>query len=156
MQSGRQSRVKTALTLLKSKLFQYQGHIGAALVLGGVDREGPHLFTVYPHGSADALPYAAMGSGSLAAIAVLETGYDECLSEDKAKLLVTRAIMAGILNDLGSGSTVDLCVLSSGGATYLRNFHCGAEREMQSDTLELDVGKTRTDRTNISTATRIV
>ena len=46
----------------------YQGHIGAALVLGGVDINGPHLFTVYPHGSSDALPFATMGSGSLAAM----------------------------------------------------------------------------------------
>lgn len=44
--TGRESRVVTALTLLKSHLFQYQGHVSAALVLGGVDFNGPHLFTV--------------------------------------------------------------------------------------------------------------
>lgn len=45
-----QSRVVTAMTLLKRMLFQYQGHVSAALVLGGVDVTGPHLYTVYPHG----------------------------------------------------------------------------------------------------------
>jgi 20S proteasome subunit beta 2 len=45
-----QSRVVTAMTLLKRMLFQYQGHVSAALVLGGVDITGPHLYTVYPHG----------------------------------------------------------------------------------------------------------
>ena len=49
--------------------------MSAALVLGGVDFRGPHLFTVYPHGSTDALPYATMGSGSLNAMAVFEDGY---------------------------------------------------------------------------------
>ena len=44
--TGRGSRVVTALTLLKSHLFKYQGHVSAALVLGGVDLNGPHLFTV--------------------------------------------------------------------------------------------------------------
>ena len=44
--TGRESRVVTALTLLKSHLLQYQGHVSAALVLGGVDFNGPHLFTV--------------------------------------------------------------------------------------------------------------
>ena len=44
--TSRQSRVITALTLLKQHLFGYQGHISAALVLGGVDFNGPHLFTV--------------------------------------------------------------------------------------------------------------
>jgi 20S proteasome alpha/beta subunit len=54
---------------------RYQGHIGAALVLGGVDATGPHLFTVAPHGSTDKLPYVTMGSGSLAAMAVFESGW---------------------------------------------------------------------------------
>lgn len=49
--------------------------MSAALVLGGVDFRGPHLFTVYPHGSTDALPYATMGSGSLNAMAVFEDEY---------------------------------------------------------------------------------
>jgi len=50
-----------------------QGHIGAALVLGGVDKTGAHLYCIYPHGSTDKLPYATMGSGSLAAMSVFET-----------------------------------------------------------------------------------
>ena len=49
--------------------------MGAALVLGGVDATGPHLFTVAPHGSTDKLPYVTMGSGSLAAMAVFESGW---------------------------------------------------------------------------------
>ena len=39
----------------------YEGEIGAALVLGGVDVTGPHLFTIHPHGSTDKLPYVSMG-----------------------------------------------------------------------------------------------
>ena len=42
-------------------LFRYQGYIGAALVLGGVDCMGPHLYSIYPHGSTDKLPYVTMG-----------------------------------------------------------------------------------------------
>ena len=42
-------------------VYRYQGHIGAALVLGGVDSTGPHLYTVHPHGSTDTLPYVSMG-----------------------------------------------------------------------------------------------
>ncbi|KAK9004421.1 hypothetical protein V6N11_002222 [Hibiscus sabdariffa] len=41
--TGRESRVVTALTLLKRHLFNYQGYVSAALVLGGVDVTGPHL-----------------------------------------------------------------------------------------------------------------
>lgn len=44
--TGRDSRVITSLTMLKQHLFKYQGHVSAALVLGGVDLNGPHLFSV--------------------------------------------------------------------------------------------------------------
>lgn len=58
----------------------HQGQVGAALVLGGVDSTGAHLFTVAPHGSTDKLPYVTMGSGSLAAMAVFESQWVKDLS----------------------------------------------------------------------------
>ena len=86
-------------------------------MLGGVDPTGPHLYTVYPHGSTDKLPFVSMGSGSLAAMAMLESGYKDGLTEEEAKALIARAIRAGIFNDLGSGSSVDLTVIRTGGET---------------------------------------
>lgn len=68
-------RVVAALTMLKQYLFRYQGYVGAALVLGGYDKDGPQLFTVAPHGSTDKLPYVTMGSGSLAAMSVFESAW---------------------------------------------------------------------------------
>ncbi|CAL5332870.1 unnamed protein product [Camellia sinensis] len=119
--TGQESRVVTALTLLKSHLFSYQGHVSAALVLGGVDVTGPHLHTIYPHGSTDTLPFATMGSGSLAAMSVFESKYREGLTRDEGVKLVTEAICSGIFNDLGSGSNVDVCVITKGQTEYLRN-----------------------------------
>ena len=87
---GRESRVVTAVTKLKRHLHRYQGHVSAALVLGGVDVTGPHLYTVYPHGSTDKLPYVTMGSGSLAAMAIFEAEYKEDMEEDEAKALVAK------------------------------------------------------------------
>lgn len=49
-------------------------------MLGGVDNTGNHLHCIYPHGSTDALPYTTMGSGSLAAMAVLEASWKSDLS----------------------------------------------------------------------------
>jgi 20S proteasome subunit beta 2 len=110
----------TAVTRLKRRLFQYQGHIGAALVLGGVDSTGAHLYTVYPHGSTDKLPFVSMGSGSLAAMSVLESGFKDDLSEEECVVLVRDAIRAGIFNDLGSGSNVDVCILRADGSAEMR------------------------------------
>ena len=76
---------------------------------------------VYPHGSTDALPFCTMGSGSLNAMAVFESGYKDDLSREEAVELVANAIKAGIYNDLGSGSNVDICVITKGKVDYLRN-----------------------------------
>lgn len=136
LQTGVQSRIVTAMTQLKRRLFQYQGQVSAALVLGGVDVTGSHLYTIYPHGSTDKLPFVSMGSGSLAAMAMLECGYKDDMTEQEAIALVASAIRAGIFNDLGSGSNVDITVIrappadappadrSSGKAsvTVLRNY----------------------------------
>jgi len=122
-----QSRVITALTLIKRKLYQYQGHISAALILGGVDVHGPHLFSIHPHGSTQRLPYTTMGSGSLAAMAVFEARYTEDMEEDKAIELVRDSIRAGIFNDLGSGSNVDVTVIrKDNNVTRLRTYENAA------------------------------
>lgn len=120
-ETGRPSRVISAHTLLRTHLYKHQGHIGAALVLGGWDPTGAHLFSVYPHGSTDALPFATMGSGSLAAMGVFEDSFSEGMTREEAEALVTRAILSGITNDLGSGSNVDLCTIDQSGAVYQRN-----------------------------------
>ncbi|XP_070706248.1 proteasome subunit beta type-7 [Pempheris klunzingeri] len=120
LSTGRLPRVATANRMLKQMLFRYQGYIGAALVLGGVDCNGPHLYSIYPHGSTDKLPYVTMGSGSLAAMAVFEDRYQPDMEEEDAKRLVRDAIAAGIFNDLGSGSNIDLCVITKGKVDYIR------------------------------------
>ncbi|GAB1286302.1 Proteasome subunit beta type-7 [Apodemus speciosus] len=159
--TGRLPRVATANRMLKQMLFRYQGYIGAALVLGGVDVTGPHLYSIYPHGSTDKLPYVTMGfhsrsdcpgtqsvdqaghgpkryiclcllgagikarrdgSGSLAAMAVFEDKFRPDMEEEEAKKLVSEAIAAGIFNDLGSGSNIDLCVISKSKLDFLRPY----------------------------------
>lgn len=122
LSTGRLPRVVTANRMLKQMLFRYQGYIGAALVLGGVDITGPHLYSIYPHGSTDKLPYVTMGSGSLAAMAVFEDKFRPDMEEEEAKKLVSEAIAAGIFNDLGSGSNIDLCVISKSKLDFLRPY----------------------------------
>lgn len=111
LHTGRRSRVGTACRLLKQHLYKYQGHVSAALVLGGVDHNGPALYSIHPHGSTDVLPYVTMGSGSLAAMAVFEKSFKPNMELEDAKKLVRDAIAAGIFNDLGSGSNVDITVI---------------------------------------------
>uniref|UniRef100_A0A1B6H327 Proteasome subunit beta n=2 Tax=Proconiini TaxID=565685 RepID=A0A1B6H327_9HEMI len=122
LHSGRPVRVVTAETMMKQMLFRYQGHIGAALVLGGVDVEGPWVYCIYPHGSSESLPYTTMGSGSRAAMAVFESRWKPDMTEEEGKQLVRDAIAGGIFNDAGSGGLVDLCVIRKDSVDYLRPY----------------------------------
>ena len=55
--------------------------------------------------------FTTMGSGSLAAMSVFERGYTTDLSLEECKALACEAICAGILNDMGSGSRVNITVI---------------------------------------------
>lgn len=122
LNTGRIVPVETANTLLKQHLFRHQGHISAALVLGGVDNNGPNLFNIHPHGSTFRAPYVTMGSGSLAAMSVFESRWKPNMTEEEGKQLVRDAIAAGVFNDLGSGSNIDLCVIKKDSTQYLRGY----------------------------------
>ena len=128
--------------MLKQHLFRYQGHIGAYLVVAGVDPTGVGLFTVHAHGSTDKLPYVTMGSGSLAAMAVFESSWKGTLTRDDAVELCSQAIQAGIFNDLGSGSNVDVAVITEEKTTLLRNYVKPNQRERKDKNYKFPRGTT--------------
>lgn len=126
--------VSAVCRYIRDLLYEGGGSIGANLVLGGYDPTAGRavLTAIHPHGSMDVIPYTALGSGGLAATAVLESRYPAggiervgsgdaaTLSVEMAIDLVRDAVGAGIAHDLGSGSQVDLCIIGPGGTTYRR------------------------------------
>ncbi|XP_030002429.1 proteasome subunit beta type-10 [Sphaeramia orbicularis] len=128
LNTGRPPLVAMVTRQLKQMLFRYQGHVGSSLIVGGVDVTGPHLYSVYPHGSYDKLPFLTMGSGAAAAVSVFEDRFKPKMELEEAKQLVRDAIAAGIFCDLGSGSNVDLCVITEGGVDFLRGYDKPTEK----------------------------
>ncbi len=104
--------------MLRDALYEAGGNLGVNLIVGGVDsfrnsnNSGcAHLVAIHPHGSMDVVPFSALGSGGLAAMAVLEQRYRPDMTVEEGMILIQQAITAGIQNDLGSGSQVDICVI---------------------------------------------
>lgn len=128
--------------MLKQHLFRYQGYIGAYLVVAGVDATGVGLFTVHAHGSTDKLPYVTMGSGSMAAMATFEANWTGKLGRDEAVKLCSEAVLAGIFNDLGSGSNVDVCVITEGKTTLMRSYLTPNERGRKERGYKFERGTT--------------
>jgi 20S proteasome subunit beta 2 len=116
-----ENRVQMAAGRFSTEAFKYGGNLGTHLICGGVDVKGPQLIEISNDGNCYAFPFLTMGSGCLAAMAVIETGYKEDMNEDQAKALCTAAIEAGIYHDLGSGSNVDVCIIKKGKSTLTRS-----------------------------------
>jgi 20S proteasome subunit beta 2 len=100
--------IATVCHFIREELTKGRGQIGANLVLGGVDpfTDQPVLVAIHPHGSIDVVPYTALGSGGLSAMGVLESRYHVDMTMEEGIELVKSAVLAGIKNDLGSGSQV--------------------------------------------------
>jgi 20S proteasome subunit beta 2 len=118
LNTGKKARVITAMRHAKQHLFKYMGYIGAYLLIGGVDAVGPHLYDVSANGTTMAKAYASDGSGSYAAISVLERDFKQGMSEADAKELVQRALEAGMHGDNASGNSLNLVVITIEGAKF--------------------------------------
>ena len=68
-----ENRVQMAAGRLASHAFQYGGNLGTYLIVGGVDVKGPQLIEVSGDGNSFAFPFITLGSGSLQAMAIMET-----------------------------------------------------------------------------------
>ncbi len=84
------------------------------LVVAGVDREGPHVYTNDMSGAITSEDFMSSGSGSPIAYGVLEQGYRQDLSIDDAKRLGEAAVRAAMERDPGSGNGVDVVSIPNG------------------------------------------
>lgn len=134
-----------AVTFAKQHLFQYQGHVGAYLIVGGVDKEGAHLEEIHAAGSSQPAPFLASGSGSLNALSVLEARWKPNLTLEECKKLVRDSIAAGVFNDLGSGNWIDLCIITKDGSQLHKPYEKANLKGQRRGDYTLPSGASRTD-----------
>jgi proteasome alpha subunit len=66
---------------------------GAALIVGGVDKSGAHVFVTHPSGTYKGFKATALGEGSEAAMALLKEQYKEDLSLDACVALAVKCLV---------------------------------------------------------------
>jgi len=91
----------------------------AQLIVGGVDREAPHLFNVDPFGTLTEEDYLATGSGSPVAISVIESGYSPDMDRESALRLVISSMTAALSRDAATGDGIDVVVIDDKGVSFL-------------------------------------
>jgi proteasome beta subunit len=82
------------------------------LIIGGVDREGGHVYSLDAAGGSIPDDYVATGSGSPYVYGVLEDHYKPDVSVDKGVDLTVRAINAAIRRDAVSGDGIDVAIIT--------------------------------------------
>ncbi|MDS0474733.1 archaeal proteasome endopeptidase complex subunit beta [Natrinema sp. 1APR25-10V2] len=84
-------------------------------ILGGVDEEGSHVYSIDPAGGVMADDYTVTGSGMQLAYGVLENEYADDLTLSDAKTAAARAVKSAVERDTGSGNGVFLAEVTGDG-----------------------------------------
>jgi proteasome beta subunit len=84
-------------------------------ILGGVDDDGHHVYSIDPAGGVMKDDYTVTGSGMQLAYGTLEQDYEEGLSNEEAKGIAARAIKSATERDTGSGNGIFLAEITDEG-----------------------------------------
>ena len=85
------------------------------LLLGGIDSEGGHIYSLDAAGGSIPDKFQTTGSGSPFVYGVLEDRFIEDLSVEQGKVLGVRALTAAMKRDSASGDGISMCVIDSNG-----------------------------------------
>jgi proteasome beta subunit len=113
MKRGSPMTVKAASTLLSnilngSKYYPYW----VQLVVGGVDAEGGHVYSIDAAGGSIPDSYVTTGSGSPYVYGVLEDHYQDGLTASEGVDLIIRGLHASMRRDSASGDGMNIAIIT--------------------------------------------
>ena len=110
-----------ALSTLTSNFLRSGAFFIVQPILGGVDDEGAHIYSIDALGGKSEEEYTVTGSGSQYALGVLEQEYDSELTTGEAKTISARAIQSAVERDLASGNGINVAVVTEDGVEITRH-----------------------------------
>jgi proteasome beta subunit len=113
MKRGSSMTVRAASTLLSnilngSKYYPYW----VQLVVGGVDAEGGHVYSIDAAGGSIPDTYVTTGSGSPYVYGVLEDHFQDGLSASEGVDLIIRGLHASMRRDSASGDGMNIVIIT--------------------------------------------
>ncbi len=106
----------TAVLLFQNRLFPYY----SALLIGGFDSEGTHLYSLDPFGSLiEEKNFTSVGSGSVVGFGVLEAGYRDNMTVKEGIDLIKRAVDAARKRDIASGGKMQIATITKKGFEFV-------------------------------------
>ena len=124
-------------------------HSGGVESVRGEFKNG--LFRIERDGSSQQVEFAALGSGGPNAISVLESelyARKKQIENDKMNAMgsirvedavdiIRKAVKSGIMNDLGSGNCLDICIIKSSGVNRWRERVEGKDEVANKDSTNI-------------------
>lgn len=105
----------TANILASSRYFPYW----VQLLIGGVDHEGAHVYSLDPAGGSIPDKYVSTGSGSPYAYGVLEDNYKDNITVNEGIDLAIKALNAAMRRDSASGDGMEIVAITRKGWTVV-------------------------------------
>ena len=87
------------------------------IIIAGVDKDGPKLYTLDAIGSLLPDDYGVAGTGMLMSVGILEAEYSPEITVAKGEKLVEKTIRNSIKRDAMSGNGIDLLIITKEGIT---------------------------------------
>ncbi len=87
------------------------------LIVAGMDKDGPKLYTLDAIGSLMPDDYGTAGTGMMLSLGILEAEYDSEMTVAQGEELVEKAIRNSIKRDAMSGNGIDILTITKDGAT---------------------------------------
>jgi proteasome beta subunit len=116
MDVGRKISVRASSKLMANILFNRRyAPLFTQTIIGGLDDDGASLYVLDVLGSLIPDKYAAVGSGTEAAISVIEEAYKESITVSEAKEVIRRAIKSAVNRDAMSGDGIDFLIITKEG-----------------------------------------
>ncbi|MFB6096393.1 MAG: archaeal proteasome endopeptidase complex subunit beta [Haloferacaceae archaeon] len=110
-----------ALSTLTSNFLRSGAFYIVQPILGGVDEEGSHIYSIDALGGSTEEKYTVTGSGSQYALGVLEQDFEEELSNDEARTIAAQAIHSAVERDLASGNGINIATVTQDGVDITRH-----------------------------------
>lgn len=106
--------IKGLSTMLSNMLNSVRGY-GVQLLIGGVDKNGPALYSIDAlGGTIEETRAVSTGSGSPIAYGVLEDNYKEGMTVDEGAQLAIRALHNAMKRDSASGDAISVVKITNG------------------------------------------
>jgi proteasome beta subunit len=134
----RPTTVKEAANLLANMAYQNIRKMSmipgiAHFVLGGFDDSEKRTFTlydIYPDGSlSEVSDYVSSGSGSVFALGVLESQYNEKMTVEEGAELARKAVNTALQRDCASGNGIDVMTITKEGIKRLPSLRVNTKAE---------------------------